>query len=35
MLLSLMVYVMTVSLLLGLAAWAFERAVRVFDFPTR
>ena len=35
MLLSLMVYVMTVSLLLGLAAWAFERAVRVFAFPTR
>ena len=35
MLLSLMVYVMTVSLFLGLAGWAFERAVRVFDFPTR
>ena len=35
MLLSLMVYVMTVSLLLALAAWAFERAVRVFAFPTR
>ena len=35
MLLSLMVYVMTVSLLLGLAAWAFERAMRVFAFPTR
>ena len=35
MLLSLMIYVMTVSLLLGLAAWAFERAVRVFAFPTR
>ncbi len=35
MLLSLMVYVVTVSLLLGLAAWAFERAVRVFAFPTR
>ena len=35
MLLNLMVYVMTVSFLLGLAAWAFERAVRVFAFPTR
>jgi len=35
MLLSLMVYVITVSLLLALAAWAFERAVRVFAFPTR
>ena len=35
MLLNLMVYVMTVSLLLGLAAWVFERAVRVFAFPTR
>ena len=35
MLLDLMIYVMTVSLLLGLAAWAFERAVRVFAFPTR
>jgi len=35
MLLSLMVYVITVSLLLALAAWAFERAVRVFGFPTR
>jgi len=35
MLLSLMVYVMTVSFLLGLAAWAFERAVRVVAFPTR
>ena len=35
MLLSLIVYVITVSLLLSLAAWAFERAVRVFAFPTR
>ena len=35
MLLNLMVYVLTVSVLLGLAAWAFERAVRVFAFPTR
>ncbi len=35
MLLNLIVYVMTVSLLLGLAAWALERAVRVFAFPTR
>ena len=35
MLLNLMVYVMTVSFLLGLAAWAFERAVRVLAFPTR
>ena len=35
MLLSLMVYVITVSLLLALAAWAFERAVHVFAFPTR
>ena len=35
MLLNLMVYVVTVSLLLGLAAWAFERAVRMFAFPTR
>ncbi len=35
MLLNLMVYVVTVSLLLGLAAWAFERAVRAFAFPTR
>jgi hypothetical protein len=35
MLLNLMVYVTTVSLLLGLAAWAFERAMRVFAFPTR
>ena len=35
MLLSLMIYVLTVSLLLVLAAWAFERAVRVFAFPTR
>lgn len=34
MLLSLMVYVITVSLLLALAAWAFEPAVRVFAFPT-
>ena len=35
MLLNLIVYVMTVSFLLALAAWAFERAVRVFAFPTR
>ena len=35
MLLNLMVYVVTVSFLLALAAWAFERAVRVFAFPTR
>ncbi len=35
MLLSLMVYVVTVSLFLTFAAWAFERAVRVFAFPTR
>ncbi len=35
MLLNLMVYVLTVSLLLSLAAWAFERAVRVFAFPKR
>ncbi len=35
MVLSLMVYVLAVSFLLGLAAWAFERAVRVFAFPTR
>ena len=35
MLLNLMVYVMTVSFLLALAAWAFERAMRVFAFPTR
>jgi len=35
MLLSLMIYVVTVSLLLAAAAWAFERAVRVFAFPTR
>ena len=34
MLLSLMVYGITVSLLLALAAWAFEPAVRVFAFPT-
>ena len=33
--LNLMVYGMTVSFLLVLAAWAFERAVRVFAFPTR
>ena len=35
MLLSLVGYVMTLRVLLGLARWAFERAVRVFDFPTR
>jgi len=35
MLVSLMVYVLAVSFLLGLAAWAFERAMRVFAFPTR
>ena len=35
MLLNLMIYVITVSFLLALAAWAFERAVRVFAFPTR
>ena len=35
MLLNLMVYVVTVSLLLGLAAWAFERALCLFAFPTR
>ncbi len=35
MLLNLIVYVVAVSFLLGLAAWALERAVRTFTFPTR
>ena len=35
MLLNMIIYVVTVSFLLGLAAWAFERAVRSFAFPTR
>ena len=35
MLLNMIIYVVTVSFLLGLAAWAFERAVRSFTFPTR
>ena len=35
MLLSLMVYVTVVSLLLALAAWTCERAVRGLAFPTR
>lgn len=35
MILNLIVYGMTVSLLLALAGWAFERAVRYFAFPTR
>ena len=35
MLLSLIVYATAVSLLLGLAAWTLERAVRALAFPTR
>jgi len=35
MLLSLIVYATAISLLLGLAAWTLERAVRAVAFPTR